>query len=110
MQDSSCYSDHKSVSILRTFSLALSLTLSCRAVASYLNKPAVRRTIGVDERFSNWIFSSCNKDVASRFDKTLDEVFPSAHQIAALLERGVRVLLYIGANDWMCNWVRLYRC
>ncbi|KAI0772248.1 serine carboxypeptidase [Irpex lacteus] len=86
IQDSSCYSDHK-------------------AVASYLNKPAVRRTIGVDERFSNCNFMSCNKDVASRFDKTLDEVFPSTHQIAALLERGVRVLLYIGANDWMCNWI-----
>ena len=33
-------------------------------------------------------------------------MFPTQHYIAALLERGVRVLIYAGANDWVCNWVR----
>ena len=26
-------------------------------------------------------------------------------QRMALLERGIRVLVYVGANDWVCNWV-----
>lgn len=33
-------------------------------------------------------------------------MFPAQLQIAALLERGVRALIYVGANDWICNWVR----
>lgn len=45
-------------------------------------------------------------DVALAFDASLDEVFPTQHYITSLLEHGVRVLLYIGANDWICNWVR----
>lgn len=27
------------------------------------------------------------------------------HYLAALLERGVRVLVYVGSNDWVANWV-----
>ena len=26
--------------------------------------------------------------------------------LAALLERGVSALIYVGASDWICNWVR----
>lgn len=25
--------------------------------------------------------------------------------IAALLERGVQVLIYVGTYDWICNWI-----
>lgn len=35
----------------------------------------------------------------------MDAEFPTQFYIAALLERGVRTLLYVGANDWICNWV-----
>ena len=35
----------------------------------------------------------------------MDRAFPAQLYIAALLERGVRVLIYVGANDWICNWV-----
>lgn len=37
---------------------------------------------------------------------SVDAAFPSQFYIAALLERGVKALLYVGANDWICNWVR----
>ena len=30
---------------------------------------------------------------------------PSQSYVAALLERGVRVLIYSGTYDWQCNWV-----
>ena len=48
----------------------------------------------------------CNNAVGRRFDASLDEVFPTETYVEALLERGVRVLLYVGENDWICNWVR----
>ena len=37
-----------------------------------------------------------------------DAQFPTQFYIGALLERGVRVLLYVGANDLVCNWVSLW--
>ena len=33
--------------------------------------------------------------------------FPAHYYIAALLERGIRALVYVGATDYICNWVRL---
>lgn len=32
-------------------------------------------------------------------------VVPTQHYVAALLDRGVRVLIYAGTYDWQCNWV-----
>ena len=44
--------------------------------------------------------------VAEAFISAQDSVFPAQHYISALLDRGVRVLIYVGVNDWGCNWVR----
>jgi carboxypeptidase C (cathepsin A) len=35
----------------------------------------------------------------------MDSVHPTYHYVSALLERGVRVLVYVGEYDWICNWV-----
>ena len=75
-------------------------------ISSFLDKPHVRRTLGVDaDYFAGRNFSSLNYDVNTRFAENLDSVVPSPFYIAALLERGVRTLIYVGANDWICNWV-----
>ena len=73
-------------------------------IEGYLNTPAVRAALGIDAAFGN--YSASSGAVAAAFDATLDEVFPTQHYLTALLARGVRVLLYVGANDWICNWVR----
>ena len=73
-------------------------------MTAFLDRPDVRTTLGVDASRGN--FSMCNLEVNARFEATLDHVFPTQHYISALLERGVRVLIYVGANDWSCNWVR----
>ncbi|KAI0086931.1 serine carboxypeptidase [Irpex rosettiformis] len=70
------------------------------AIATYLNNPAIRQTIGVDDRFAKWNFTSCNHEVASRFGETLDTVFPSPYYIAALLERGIGVDKMLQLLDW----------
>lgn len=35
----------------------------------------------------------------------MDEYRLTYHYVAALLERGVRALIYVGKNDWICNHV-----
>lgn len=79
-----------------------------RTIGAYLDQPHIRRTLGVDpDYFSGRNFSECSPQVGAQFNGALDIIFPSSNYIAALLERSVRVLIYVGANDWICNWVRL---
>lgn len=35
----------------------------------------------------------------------MDEYRPTYHYVSALLERKVKVLIYVGTYDWICNWV-----
>lgn len=35
----------------------------------------------------------------------MDEWRPAQYHVAALLERGIRVLVYVGKNDFICNHV-----
>ena len=78
---------------------------SYRNISAYLDRPDVRTTIGVDPSLGD--FSPCNEDVGIAFAQSQDSMFPAQLYIAALLERGVRALIYVGANDWGCNWVRI---
>ena len=39
------------------------------------------------------------------FDAALDWAAPTQYYIEALLDRGVRALIYVGEHDWGCNWV-----
>ncbi|KAI0344400.1 serine carboxypeptidase [Trametopsis cervina] len=75
-----------------------------KTIAKYLEREDVRRQIGVDPVLPAK-FSGCAWDVKARFRNSQDHLNPTQHYIGALLDRGIRVLLYIGENDWMCNWV-----
>lgn len=74
-----------------------------RTIKSYLDKPSVRRTLGVDPSVGN--FTSCSYAVSGAFGAKLDGLQPTQDWVAALLERGVRALIYVGTYDWICNWV-----
>ncbi|KAF8178575.1 Alpha/Beta hydrolase protein [Mycena galopus ATCC 62051] len=52
-------------------------------IASYLDRPEVRTLLRVDPSGDH----------------------STQHYVAALLERGIRVLIYVGTYDWICNWV-----
>jgi cathepsin A (carboxypeptidase C) len=43
--------------------------------------------------------------VAEAFGQNLDEFRPTYHYVAALLDRGVKALIYAGKYDWICNFV-----
>ncbi|KAF9516920.1 hypothetical protein BS47DRAFT_1375810 [Hydnum rufescens UP504] len=101
-------------------------------ISEYLDKPEVRRTLGVDQSIGN--FTSCNNVVGAAFGRRLDSAHRTHHYVAQLLERGLRVLIYVGeivstshicvlplglcasyalwvqgTYDWICNHVGNYR-
>jgi carboxypeptidase C (cathepsin A) len=58
--------------------------------------------LGVDPS-QNFTFLSW--EVYDGFSASLDQIQSSHHHVAALLERNVRVLIYVGTYDFDCNWV-----
>ena len=76
-----------------------------RYIEEYLNLPYVQETLGVDPRHGN--YKPINYELNQRFMDAGDPYFYAAEDhLAALLERGVSALIYVGAADWICNWVR----
>jgi len=74
-----------------------------KTIAAYLDKHSVRKTLGVDSSIGN--FTGCSYTVAAAFGANLDIAHATQHWVAALLERNIRTLVYVGTYDWICNWV-----
>jgi carboxypeptidase C (cathepsin A) len=60
--------------------------------------------LGVDKEFEG-TWAVYNPLVNSQFAKAGDILHPTADYVAALLERGIHVLIYVGTSDWVCNHV-----
>ncbi|KAJ7323615.1 serine carboxypeptidase [Mycena albidolilacea] len=73
-------------------------------IRAYLSRPSVRKTLGVDDAVPT-NFSSCAPAVGSAFRAQMDSYRLTQDYVGGLLERGVRVLIYVGTYDWICNWV-----
>ncbi|KAF9444794.1 serine carboxypeptidase [Macrolepiota fuliginosa MF-IS2] len=73
-------------------------------ISKFLSDPANRAMLGVDPSIKG-NFTSCNMDIETSFILSGDFLHPTTDYVAALLERGVRVLIYVGAYDWICNFV-----
>jgi carboxypeptidase C (cathepsin A) len=80
------------------------LMLLSRHISSYLDRPEVRTLLGVDPAITG-NYSSCSDRVGYDFANNMDEYHPTQHYIAALLERNIKVLIYVGKYDWICNHV-----
>jgi cathepsin A (carboxypeptidase C) len=74
-------------------------------ISNYLDLPSTRTTLGVDPSLADFNFSSCSSSVGHAFSLALDEFHPTYHHIAALLDRGVKALIYVGTYDWICNYI-----
>ncbi|KAF8586718.1 serine carboxypeptidase [Ramaria rubella] len=73
-------------------------------ITKFLNKPETRAVLGVDPAVES--FSMCSPPVSSAFNQNLDMYrHQSQLYVAELLERGIKVLIYVGSYDWICNWV-----
>ncbi|KAJ7909462.1 Alpha/Beta hydrolase protein [Mycena leptocephala] len=66
-------------------------------IRAYLSRPAVRSALGVDDAVP------ANSLLA--LPSWMDGYRLTQDYIGGLLERGVRVLIYVGTYDWSCNWV-----
>ncbi|GKV01294.1 hypothetical protein SLEP1_g13858 [Rubroshorea leprosula] len=75
------------------------------AIETFLNEKSVKEALGV----GNITFVSCSTDVYVRMEG--DWMKNLAVGIPELLEDGIRVLLYEGEYDLICNWLgeTLYR-
>ena len=72
-------------------------------IESYLNNTTTRALIGAS---LDKPFALINYTVNSAFRARGDEsAGPIPLYVAGLLERGIRVLIYAGSYDWICNWV-----
>jgi len=70
-------------------------------VATYLDRPEVRATLGVGNR--KW--SDCNHAVALEFELAGDWMHDFQTMVPDQLESGIRVLIYAGDQDYICNWL-----
>ncbi|KAG2123830.1 Alpha/Beta hydrolase protein [Suillus clintonianus] len=73
-------------------------------ISSFLDRPSVREKLGVDPSVTG-NFSFCSATVRQAFVSTVDEYHATDTHVAALLERGVRALIFVGSYDWFCNWI-----
>ncbi|KIJ19841.1 Merops: S10.UPW [Paxillus involutus ATCC 200175] len=73
------------------------------AIREFLDLPSTRAMLGAE---SPGNFSLCSDEVGRNFVSHLDKwAHHTQDYVAALLERGIRVLIYAGTYDWQCNWV-----
>lgn len=70
-------------------------------IGEFLNSPKVLAALNVDTEHSKpW--RECDSTVGAGF--ALDEMLSFADDVKFTLEAGVRVLIYAGDADLMCNW------
>jgi hypothetical protein len=75
-----------------------------RYISEYLDKPDVRSLLGVRPNVTG-NFTPCSDTVFEAFTRSQDVLRSSFEYVAEILERNVKVLIYVGTYDWICNWV-----
>ncbi|OLY83801.1 Carboxypeptidase Y-like protein [Smittium mucronatum] len=70
------------------------------SISRFLNDPKVVAEVGSDVSG----YDSCSRQVYSDFLLSGDWMKPYMLQIPQLLESNIRVLIYAGDADWICNW------
>lgn len=71
-------------------------------VGTYLERPEVLSAIGVDSKHK---WSSCNKLVTIGFELAGDWMKSYQQMIPDQLNDGIKVLIYAGDQDFICNWL-----
>ncbi|KAJ9118615.1 hypothetical protein QFC22_003835 [Naganishia vaughanmartiniae] len=72
-------------------------------ITKYMDLPELRKFLGVEESANK--FASCSNKVSVAFNAALDESGKTWLYLSGLIERGVQALIYVGTNDWICNFV-----
>jgi cathepsin A (carboxypeptidase C) len=76
-----------------------------RDIPKYMDRPDIRALLGVDKSL-NSTYAVCSLKVNWDFTYgSLDYLHTSDVHVAALLERGIKVLTFVGKNDFVCSHV-----
>ncbi|KAG0649095.1 Carboxypeptidase Y [Hyphodiscus hymeniophilus] len=73
------------------------------SVTKFLRTDKVRKAFGVDKAAPKFV--GCSEKVGREFEKVNDFIIDTRPFVAALLHSGIRVLIYVGTYDWICNFV-----
>ncbi|KZV75139.1 serine carboxypeptidase [Peniophora sp. CONT] len=73
------------------------------SIQTHLNRTDVKEALGVDTDFVP-SYTPVALGISAAFHASGDAYKDSVDYVAALLERGVRVLVYTGEHDLLCNW------
>ncbi|TPX72363.1 hypothetical protein SpCBS45565_g00456 [Spizellomyces sp. 'palustris'] len=69
-------------------------------IETYLNRPDVQDALGVDRQYEG-----CKQDINMKFMMAGDWMRPFVRDLPPLLAKGIRVLIYAGDSDFICNWI-----
>ncbi|KAG0167652.1 hypothetical protein DFQ30_005820 [Apophysomyces sp. BC1015] len=72
------------------------------SVQQYLDTPEVKEAVGASPDLK---YESCNMQINFRFQLAGDWMRPYVEDVPPLLEDGIRVLIYAGDADFICNWM-----
>lgn len=70
-------------------------------VSAFVNRPEIRRALGVQPSDREW--QECNMLVNIMFMTDFLQTYAS--NVTSLLNGGLRVLIYAGQADYICNWL-----
>ncbi|KAJ1984635.1 hypothetical protein H4R34_000538 [Dimargaris verticillata] len=70
------------------------------AIERYLNRPEVKKELGADVDK----YKGCNMNINLGFNLAGDWMKPYMRLLPDMLEAGVRMLVYAGDADFICNW------
>ncbi|KAF9240283.1 Alpha/Beta hydrolase protein, partial [Melanogaster broomeanus] len=73
-------------------------------IRNYLDRPSTRTLLGVDPSITS-NFTLDSEKIGIAFHNAQDMYHQTYSHISELLERGVRVLIYVGTYDLGCNWI-----
>ncbi|KAJ6584134.1 serine carboxypeptidase [Mycena vulgaris] len=69
----------------------------------YMNRPEIKRALGVDPRAKDFV--SCNNEMNFAFMLQGDGMRDSKRLLTELVDDGIRLLIYAGNVDMMCNYM-----
>lgn len=73
------------------------------SITKFLRTEEVRDAFGVDKKAPK--FTGCSNKVGREFEKANDHLIDTRPFVTSLLHSGIRVLIYVGTYDWICNFV-----
>lgn len=73
------------------------------SISEFLRNDTVRKVFGTRQETPK--FESCSNKVGRDFRLVNDGLIDTRPFVAGLLDAGIRVMIYVGTYDWICNFV-----